>query len=1093
MRLLLVLLLATAAWAQPARDVRHWLETGRSDLAWPAVNALPVSRDSLVSRALFLYGRAPYAELEKLLRAAFQLCETPVQKVEVLCVWARLSETNAQRAERVEQAAGVAASVVLPPETAARLAVAQGELFEQIGRGRQAAASYSVARTLFHSRGNRREELQQLVRLARLARDGAQPEARRLLNDARLLALELHDAEALLAVSNDMPAWLSSADRVRVLLRLARERRAQRAVALDLRRRAQALAGGFVPGEVASLVVVGETLTPQQRRAELQRALALWKRLPPPAWNDELLAGRDPSGLERRIGQSYAPGEYSSARPHFEKAVALAPWGKAQVEALEAWFRTAVRAGVLEDARTAAARMLALAEAPATAGWPRPGALSPGERAEVANSLTDLLLPRDALQRELTDNRPESEELSPARVVLAPLLAEPRLANSLARAYEEDAQHWLRQGQLERAFSVLLQESRFLSLVGRGPEALNAAEKALTLGRQLGHSGRAYEQLARLHLAAGHPEEAATALSSVEGEGRALCLGRLALLRLEQGQSSEGVLAEAFALKSRYGPLLLCVQARQEPPALAAATLAKVVAEIEPRWKVGPLLNLARAQRRLKQTAAAEVSYRQALALLGEVRRQPLALRDLALELGLFLEEGQPQAALEVYRKGIDSLLEVRALYPPTEAAALSEQQVSRQLFERAISLSLAGGEQAEALELLSQSRLLELSALFPESPQTQEIRLKLSAQASDPPVAAPELSRAAFLASLNTIRSQNPDFEQHVPTRTGELLALQPRLAPDTVVVEFYPAEDALYALAVSRDQLMLKEVRVDRRRLRELVTTWRSQLAGRLDDADTARLLGTLLLEPLAPLLRGHKRVEVLPSGLLWYIPFEALRWPETAPWIEGWQVSYRLALDSAPRATVSASPRLVAVGAPVATDLPSADRELTAVAGLFPGSVRLAGSLATPAALASAAAGADILHLATHSAPAPADPNASFLELSGGRLSLAQVYGLRLPPSSLVVLSSCESAVGEVNPGREVASLASAFTAAGASSVVASLWRVQDDSTLQLMEAFYKALGTGASRAAALRTAKLELAHNAATSSPYFWAPFVLYGEP
>src|SRR5262249_9094826 len=89
--------------------------------------------------------------------------------------------------------------------------------------------------------------------------------------------------------------------------------------------------------------------------------------------------------------------------------------------------------------------------------------------------------------------------------------------------------------------------------------------------------------------------------------------------------------------------------------------------------------------------------------------------------------------------------------------------------------------------------------------------------------------------------------------------------------------------------------------------------------------------------------------------------------------------------------------------------------------------------------------------------------------------------------------ETARGRVLSGEGVQSLARAFFYAGARSVVASLWSVNDRKTADLMAAFYRHLGSGQGKAQALRSAKLEFLPHRESSSPPSWAPFALIGEP
>jgi CHAT domain-containing protein len=110
----------------------------------------------------------------------------------------------------------------------------------------------------------------------------------------------------------------------------------------------------------------------------------------------------------------------------------------------------------------------------------------------------------------------------------------------------------------------------------------------------------------------------------------------------------------------------------------------------------------------------------------------------------------------------------------------------------------------------------------------------------------------------------------------------------------------------------------------------------------------------------------------------------------------------------------------------------------------------------------------------------------------VSVPDILGLRLS-ADLVTLSACETGLGRVERGEGVVGLGRAFLAAGAQSVLVSLWKVNDYSTAQLMERFYRRLiKDHASGATALAQAKRALLENVETRSPFYWAPFVLVGS-
>jgi len=145
--------------------------------------------------------------------------------------------------------------------------------------------------------------------------------------------------------------------------------------------------------------------------------------------------------------------------------------------------------------------------------------------------------------------------------------------------------------------------------------------------------------------------------------------------------------------------------------------------------------------------------------------------------------------------------------------------------------------------------------------------------------------------------------------------------------------------------------------------------------------------------------------------------------------------------------------------------------------------------------------IVHIATHGIIDNERPELSGIVLSlfdqqgnsqNGFLRLADIYNLKLP-ADLVVLSACSTALGKDVKGEGLVGLTRGFMHAGAAGVVASLWKVDDEATAELMKHFYTALfQKGLPPAAALRDAQLELAKYPRWQSPYYWAGFVIQGQ-
>jgi CHAT domain-containing protein/tetratricopeptide (TPR) repeat protein len=145
--------------------------------------------------------------------------------------------------------------------------------------------------------------------------------------------------------------------------------------------------------------------------------------------------------------------------------------------------------------------------------------------------------------------------------------------------------------------------------------------------------------------------------------------------------------------------------------------------------------------------------------------------------------------------------------------------------------------------------------------------------------------------------------------------------------------------------------------------------------------------------------------------------------------------------------------------------------------------------------------IVHFATHGMINNEHPELSGIVLSlfdqqgrsqDGFLRLHDIYNLHLP-ADLVVLSACSSGLGKDVRGEGLIGLTRGFMYAGASGVVASLWKVDDRATAELMKLFYQGLfKKGLPPAAALRDAQLQMSQQKAWRSPYYWAGFIIQGR-
>ena len=142
---------------------------------------------------------------------------------------------------------------------------------------------------------------------------------------------------------------------------------------------------------------------------------------------------------------------------------------------------------------------------------------------------------------------------------------------------------------------------------------------------------------------------------------------------------------------------------------------------------------------------------------------------------------------------------------------------------------------------------------------------------------------------------------------------------------------------------------------------------------------------------------------------------------------------------------------------------------------------------------------IHFATHGYIDEAKPDFSSLVLTkeknseeDGLLQASEIFNLNLN-ADLVVLSACQTGLGKLVRGEGIVGLTRAFMYAGTPTVMVSLWSVSDISTATLMKEFYgKLVKENLSKTEALRNAQLTMLADEKFAHPFYWAPFVIFGD-
>jgi CHAT domain-containing protein len=324
-------------------------------------------------------------------------------------------------------------------------------------------------------------------------------------------------------------------------------------------------------------------------------------------------------------------------------------------------------------------------------------------------------------------------------------------------------------------------------------------------------------------------------------------------------------------------------------------------------------------------------------------------------------------------------------------------------------------------------------------------------------------------------------------------------RASATAPVVCFMVRDDRVYIWRLS-GTLHFSEVRVPRGMLDRAVVRFTSALRdGRFDDA-TGRLLYARLLQPIVGALPRDSVVTLVPDGSLHALPFAALPDEGGRLAIERFAFNYAPTVAAAAARTVTrgapalAEERILVVSDP-ATDLrplPRAAAEGREIASLFSRATLIAGPQATVRRIRSELRTHAVVHFAGHAVSGTQEARQSYLvvaaEDSGAsaRLDASELRQLPLTHVRLGVLSACSTAWGDDLRGLGRASLARALLQSGVSSVVATLWDVEDDAVSRVWPAFYAAVLRGRQIPLAVRDAQLAMLRT--SEHRFAWAAII-----
>jgi CHAT domain-containing protein/Flp pilus assembly protein TadD len=594
---------------------------------------------------------------------------------------------------------------------------------------------------------------------------------------------------------------------------------------------------------------------------------------------------------------------------------------------------------------------------------------------------------------------------------------------------------------------------------------------------------------------------------------------------LNQSRAENDTSGEAEVLQ-KLGMTYMALGRRKEALKAYEEALRLPSDSLDPRTSVYCWNGLGDVHRADQNWSPAADAYREATSRLELLRSET---EEQSLQTSLF---GRYLSAWSnPYQSLAECLVEMDE-YPA--AFAETERAKARTLVDLLDTAKIRLTEQL-SLEEKNQERLLETRLVSLVRQQSQLASSGQSDRDLGETLSTKLTEARAELAAFETqIYLAHPELQiqraEFAPANLAEIQTSLFAKNPGLCVLSYVVGKDdvRIFVLSAGTDAAELHEcsTRVPYAELNAAVENLRRDYRrpGALISADPLELW---LLQPAAEFLKGKTHLVIIPDGPLHTLPFQAIPDSEGKYLIEKFAVSYapsvtalvKMMAASDRRETLSAQSTarsegtILAVGRPDfqgrLKDLKASSEEVLAIAKLFPQSPPpLIGAAATESAVKQRIGQATYLHFATHGLLNESAPMYSSVALSeppigepdpdnDARLEARELFGLQLE-ARLAVLSACKTALGQQSGGEGLLGMTWALFVAGVPTTVATQWSVDDQSTQMLMIEFYGRLTAPPvddvlNTAEALRQAQLKLLHSDQYSHPFYWAPFVLVGDP
>jgi CHAT domain-containing protein len=359
-------------------------------------------------------------------------------------------------------------------------------------------------------------------------------------------------------------------------------------------------------------------------------------------------------------------------------------------------------------------------------------------------------------------------------------------------------------------------------------------------------------------------------------------------------------------------------------------------------------------------------------------------------------------------------------------------------------------------------------------------------------------------LSNLHSVIAEDYPILANYTQNNFRVTEFQNQLNSNEIVLKYLFFYDQFVIISISKNDILF-DFRHWKSAQKDLVKSHLKLLEKSGSSMEVNPELTALLLPESA---FNFESIIVVPDTPIYNLPFETLSY-NSDYLIKEKAIHYSSHLrfvripDSAnkqaePKSTIfapeyaSESTQLVTRSEPVF--LEGAQKEAKWLENLFP-SESFIGEKATKINFIENKTKGNILHLAMHASVDEEDPSFSHFNFANDeKLYLEELYALKIP-ADLAVLSACNTGIGKEDGTSSMASLQRAFNYAGTTATIASLWEVPDETTSEIMIAFYEYLKDGETKSSALQKAKIDYLNNTTIEKlkhPYYWAGFVLYGD-